>query len=43
VFGQDGIIGSYLVDAGGNVSMPLIGSVPTRGYTTAQLLAMIVE
>jgi len=41
VFGQDGITGSYLVDAGGNVSMPLIGMVPARGYTTAQLSAMI--
>lgn len=43
VFGQDGITGSYLVDAGGNVSMALIGSVPARGYTTAQLSAMIVQ
>lgn len=43
VFGQDGITGSYLVDAGGNVSMPLIGSVPARGYTTAQLSALIVQ
>jgi polysaccharide export outer membrane protein len=41
VFGQDGITGSYLVDAGGNVSMPLVGIVPARGYTTAQLSAMI--
>jgi polysaccharide export outer membrane protein len=43
VFGQDGITGSYLVDAGGNVSMPLIGSVLARSYTTAQLSAMIVQ
>jgi polysaccharide export outer membrane protein len=41
VFGQDGITGSYLVDAGGNVSLPLIGSVPARGYTTARLSSMI--
>ena len=43
VFGQEGITGSYLVDAGGNVSMPLIGTVPARGYTTAQLSAMIAQ
>jgi polysaccharide export outer membrane protein len=37
VFGQDGISNSYLVDAGGNVSLPLIGPVPARGATTQQL------
>ncbi len=37
VFGQEGISNSYLVDAGGNVSLPLIGSVPARGHTTQQL------
>jgi len=37
VFGQAGISNSYLVDAGGNVSMPLIGVVPARGLTTQQL------
>lgn len=41
VFGQEGITGSYLVDAGGNVSLPLIGIVPARGYTTPQLASMI--
>jgi polysaccharide export outer membrane protein len=43
VFGQQGITGSYMVDAGGNVSLPLIGSVPARGFTTGQLSASIAE
>lgn len=43
VFGQDGISGSYLVDAGGHVTLPLIGSVPARGYTTKALSQMIAE
>jgi len=37
VFGQDGITNSYTVDAGGNVNLPLIGTVPARGATTQQL------
>lgn len=41
VFGQDGITSSYLVDAGGNVTLPLIGVVPARGLTTAQLAQSI--
>ena len=41
VFGQEGISNSYLVDAGGNVNMPLIGTVPARG-TTPQQLAQII-
>ena len=43
VFGQAGISNSYLVDAGGNVNMPLIGTVPARGYSTQQLTQMIAE
>ena len=43
VFGQDGISNAYIVDAGGNVNMPLIGTVPARGYSTQQLSQMIVE
>ena len=31
VFGQDGISNTYIVDAGGNVNLPLIGTVPARG------------
>jgi polysaccharide export outer membrane protein len=43
VFGQAGISNSYLVDAGGNVNMPLIGTVPARGFSTQQLTQMIAE
>jgi len=43
VFGQEGISGTYMVDAGGNVNLPLAGSVPARGFTTDQLAKMIGE
>jgi len=43
VFGQDGISNAYIVDAGGNVNLPLIGVVPARGYTTQQLSQAIAE
>jgi polysaccharide export outer membrane protein len=43
VFGQDGITNSYTVDAGGNISLPLVGSVPARGYGTQQLSKMVAE
>jgi protein involved in polysaccharide export with SLBB domain len=43
VFGQEGISGSYLVDAGGNVNLPLVGAVPARGFATQQLAKMIAE
>ena len=43
VFGQDGISNTYIVDAGGNVSLPLIGSVPARGITAQQLSQRIAE
>ena len=43
VFGQDGITNSYLVGADGNMNLPLVGSVPARGFTTAQLAQMISE
>jgi polysaccharide export outer membrane protein len=43
VFGQDGISNTYIVDAGGNVSLPLIGSVPARGSSTQQLSQRIAE
>jgi polysaccharide export outer membrane protein len=41
VFGQDGITNSYMVDAGGNINLPLIGAVPARGGTTQQLSQQI--
>jgi len=43
VVGQDGISNTYIVDAGGNVSLPLIGSVPARGITAQQLSQRIAE
>jgi polysaccharide biosynthesis/export protein len=41
VFGQDGLTNSYSVDAGGSITMPLIGSVKARGLTTGELSAAI--
>ncbi len=43
VFGQDGISNAYVVDAGGNVNLPLVGTVPARGSTTGQLSQRIAE
>jgi len=43
VFGQDGISNAYIVDAGGNVNLPLIGTVPARGSSTQQLSQRIAE
>ncbi len=43
VFGQDGITNSYTVDAGGNVNLPLVGTVPARGATTQQLSRVIAD
>ncbi len=43
VFGQDGISNTYIVDAGGNVNLPLIGGVPARGASTQQLSQRIAE
>ncbi len=43
VFGQDGISNSYIVDAGGNVNLPLVDVVPARGATTQQLSRMISD
>jgi polysaccharide export outer membrane protein len=43
VFGQEGISGAYTVDAGGNISMPLIGTVPAHGVSTQQLARTITE
>jgi polysaccharide biosynthesis/export protein len=41
VFGQDGLTNSYAVDAGGNITMPLIGPVSARGLTPSALSAAI--
>jgi polysaccharide export outer membrane protein len=37
VFGQEGLSNSYAVDAAGNITVPLIGMVPARGISTAEL------
>jgi len=37
VFGQDGLSNSYVVDASGAITMPLIKAVPARGLTTSAL------
>jgi polysaccharide export outer membrane protein len=37
VFGQDGLTNSYSVDAGGSITMPLIGGVRARGMTPPEL------
>ena len=41
VYGQEGLTNTYAIDAGGAITMPLIGSVPARGRTTAGLAAAI--
>jgi polysaccharide export outer membrane protein len=41
VYGQEGLTNTYLVDAGGHITMPLIGSVQARGKTPAELAAAI--
>src|SRR3954452_23985383 len=39
VYGQDGLTNTYAIDAGGSITMPLIGAVPARGRTPAGLAA----
>ncbi|MEA2862662.1 MAG: polysaccharide biosynthesis/export protein [Bradyrhizobium sp.] len=41
VYGQEGLTNSYAIDAGGAITMPLIGSVPARGRTPAGLATEI--
>src|SRR5579864_6131290 len=41
VYGQDGLTNTYAVDAGGNITMPLIGAVVARGETPAQVAQVI--
>jgi polysaccharide export outer membrane protein len=41
VYGQEGLTNTYAIDAGGSITMPLIGSVPARGKTPAALAAAI--
>jgi polysaccharide biosynthesis/export protein len=41
VYGQDGLTNTYAIDAGGSITMPLIGPVPARGRTPAGLASEI--
>ena len=41
VYGQEGLTNSYAIDAGGSITMPLIGAVRARGLTPAELAAAI--
>jgi polysaccharide export outer membrane protein len=41
VYGQEGLTNTYAIDAGGSITMPLIGAVPARGRTAAGLAAEI--
>jgi polysaccharide biosynthesis/export protein len=41
VYGQEGLTNTYAIDAGGAITMPLIGPVPARGRTPAGLAAEI--
>jgi len=43
VYGQDGLTNTYAIDAGGAITMPLIGSVPARGRTPAELASAIAH
>jgi polysaccharide export outer membrane protein len=41
VFGQDGLSNSYIVDAAGNITMPLIGAVSARDTSTSELARVV--
>lgn len=41
VYGQEGLTNTYAIDAGGGITMPLIGRVVARGLTPAGLAAHI--
>jgi polysaccharide export outer membrane protein len=41
VYGQEGLTNTYAIDAGGAITMPLIGAVAARGRTPAGLAADI--
>jgi hypothetical protein len=43
VFGQEGLTNSYAVDAAGNVTLPLVGTMPARGMTTEHLSYSLSE
>ncbi len=41
VFGQEGLTNTYAVDAGGSITMPLIGGVHAKGLSPAELAGVI--
>ena len=41
VYGQEGLTNTYAIDAGGSITMPLIGAVSARGRNPASLAAEI--
>jgi polysaccharide export outer membrane protein len=41
VFGQEGLTNTYTVDAGGSITMPLIGAVRARGLSPAELAGAV--
>jgi polysaccharide export outer membrane protein len=41
IYGQEGLTNTYAIDAGGAITMPLIGAVPARGLTPAGLASQI--
>jgi polysaccharide export outer membrane protein len=41
VYGQEGLTNTYAIDAGGSITMPLIGQVSARGRSPASLAADI--
>jgi polysaccharide export outer membrane protein len=43
VFGQDGLSNTYIIDAAGKITIPLIGSVSARWCTTDQLARAIAD
>ena len=43
VYGQEGLTNTYMLDATGSITMPLIGSVPARGRTPAALAKLITS
>jgi polysaccharide export outer membrane protein len=43
VFGQEGLTNTYAVDAGGSITMPLIGAVRARGLTPNGLAAAVTS
>jgi polysaccharide biosynthesis/export protein len=41
IYGQEGLTNTYAIDAGGSITIPLIGAVRARGLTPAGLAAEI--